>query len=116
MHGLRVQSLPRVTVLSPGASLMGGAETNELDAAFRTAMGTQPAGIVLNLTDVPAMNSVGVGLLAGFAAAVRASGTKLAVCCVARRVQPIFKLVALPEWRLFETEADAVRWCSGAEA
>jgi len=99
-----------VVVLRPTTDLLGGPETEELLATFRSAWAESYQGIAGNLSDVQRVSSVGIGALVECAAEARRTGTKLAFCCVSR-----YRLLAMASMRLlnaFESEEDAIRFCS----
>jgi hypothetical protein len=84
---VQVRRLNWVVVLRPTTDLLGGPETEELLATFRSAWAESYQGIAVNLSDVQRVSSMG---------------------CVSRSLD---RLLAMASMR-FLNEEDAIRFCS----
>ena len=112
MTWVQVRRLNWVVVLRPTTDLLGGPETEELLATFRSAWAESYQGIAVNLSDVQRVSSVGLGALVECAAEARRTGTKLAFCCVSRSLDRLLAMASMRLLNAFESEEDAIRFCS----
>lgn len=108
----RVKTLDRVVVIRPSGSLLGGPESDELEKSFDAALRGGAPGIVLDLEEVPVINSTGLGMLTQVAVRAQQAGARVAICRSQRRVGEMFRLLHLPYWTLFGSEAEAVAHAS----
>lgn len=108
MSAPRVKTLDRVVVIRPSGSLLGGPESEALEQAFDAALRGRAPGVVLDLEEVPVINSTGLGMLTQVAVRAQQAGARVAICRSQRRVAEMFRLLHLPYWTLFAAEAEAV--------
>ena len=80
-------------VMRPAGPLVGGPETEEFVEKARAFACTGHAGIVLDLTEVPFMNSLALGALASVLASCSRCSSWLKVCGLSPRVHSLFDVV-----------------------
>src|SRR6516164_9325160 len=90
MGTVMIRWLNWVVVLRPTTDLVGDETTGELQKAFESAWAESHQGIVINLSDVQLMNSLGFGLLAHCLALANRTHTKIAFCCLSPRLAGMF--------------------------
>jgi anti-anti-sigma factor len=108
---VKVRWLNWVAILLPEGNLLGGEETEQLHQAARNASSDAFQGIVINLAQVRFMNSVGWGVLLMSSTLCRRVGAKMALCCCSKATSILLGMVD-PQIPRFETEEEAVRFCS----
>ena len=85
-------------------SLQGGPESEELKRAVREALGGGSRKIVLNLAEVPWMNSSGIGALFACYLAASQSDGQLALLNVPKKIQNVIEVTHLDQ--VFAIHAD----------
>ena len=113
MRAVRTKWLNWVVVLCPMADLMGGSETDELCDAFRSGSSESYQGVVLNLSEVRRVNSVGFGALVSLVTEAKRMGTRTAFCCITQTLEKQLAAASARFPNAFATEDEAVRYCSG---
>ena len=120
MSTVKIRHLNWVVVLHPTTDLVGDQGTEDLLEAFQSAWSESYQGIVINLSDVQAMNSTGLGALMNCVGLANRNQSKIAFCrpspALARLLAQISAQMQLPPssglriW--FKSEAEAIRYCS----
>ena len=99
----------RVDVLAPGDHLLGGPETADLLATARDLAARGRHAVLIDLANVPYMNSLALGALARIVVTYSRAQGSVKVCNLGARVRKLFDIVRfnkLFEYR--ETEAAAL--------
>jgi len=87
-------------VMKPTGPLVGGPETEELVEKARAFASTGQAAIILNLCEVPFINSLALGAIASILATCSRRNSWMKVCCLCPRVHALFDVVKF--FKLFE--------------
>jgi anti-anti-sigma factor len=120
-NAVRIKPLDSVVVLYPTTDLVGDAVCDELGEAVDQALAGSYRGIVVNLGEVHQINSTGMGVLVACAVRANRAGLKMAFCSALPRVERHFETIhvlalmshpSLHRSARFETEAEAVQFCS----
>jgi anti-sigma B factor antagonist len=102
-----------VVVIVKG-NLMGGPETLVVHEKVKELLGQKKMRIVLNLSDVPWINSSGLGMLMGCLTSVKNAGGELKLSGINDKVKNLFiitKLITL--FDAYETVQEAVAAFAG---
>jgi anti-sigma B factor antagonist len=84
---------PAVVALS--GNVLGGAEAMEFSRAIGELVRSGVRRVIIDLTDVPLMNSSGLGMLVGASTSLRSAGGSLAVAGANEKIQHLFKMTRL---------------------
>src|SRR5689334_18484598 len=97
-----------VTILDLSGRVVAG-EAELLRASVRDLLAGGEKSIVLNLADVPYMDSAGIGELVSALVAVRRESGRLELLSLSRRVREVLQTVKLLSvFQVFDNESDAV--------
>ena len=69
--------------------------SRELQQTVKRAMEDKPQRLIVNLTDVPYMDSSGVATLVEAMQIARKQSTRLVLCCMQSKVRSIFEIARL---------------------
>jgi anti-anti-sigma factor len=100
----------RVNVLTPSGRITLGASAREMKLAFESLAAEEHAAVALNLSEVPYVDSAGLGSIVTGLNMLRKKGGNMALCCVQPRVSQLLELTHLTGvLSSFENEAAAVQ-------
>lgn len=92
---MKTQMQGDVAVVHVGGKLMGGPESEELRSEIKGLIDQGVRKFVINLRDVPWINSTGLGaIMAAYTSIQRAEGA-LRLCHVSDRIQSLFMVTKL---------------------
>ena len=98
-----------VNVFDVSGRIVFGEDTDQLRKSVREFLTENNPKVVLNLADVPYVDSGGIGCLVGLYTTARAAGGDLKVACANERVRHVLQITRLlPVLGVFDAEADAV--------
>jgi len=100
-----------VAVLVVHGRLTGGPETVEVHDRVKKILDEGHRKILLDLSDVPWLNSMAAGILAGACASARREKGTLEVCCLSKHVEMVLRtMVLIPElFAGYPTREEALR-------
>jgi anti-sigma B factor antagonist len=81
-------------VLSPSGDV-DLSSSRELQQTIKKAMELRPSRLIVDLTDVPYMDSSGVATLVEAMQIARKQSTRLVLCCMQGKVRSIFEIARL---------------------
>jgi anti-sigma B factor antagonist len=90
-----VRKVGDLTILDLSGKILGGAESDSLRRELDRAIGRGDWKLLINLTDVPWMNSAGLGILLSAYSRMKDRGGKLRFFGVGERVRGILKTTKL---------------------
>ena len=97
-----------VTILDVSGRVVAG-EAELLRAGVRDLLARGEKNIILNLADVPYIDSAGIGELVSALVAVRRESGRLALLSLSRRVREVLMTVKLlAVFQVFDNESEAV--------
>jgi len=106
---IRTRQFAEVTMVDVGGRIVAGEEATLLRDSIRTLLVLGEKNIILNLGDVPYIDSAGIGELASAYVAVKKAGGCLALLNLTRRVREVLEIVHLVTvFQIFESEDDAL--------
>ena len=98
---MRIRKTDSVAIIDLSGKMMGGSESEQFKSEVKRLMGEGVKNILVNLEDVPWVNSTGLGtLIAGYTSVKRDGGT-LKLLNVTDRIQSILMITRLGT--IFET-------------
>ena len=107
---LEVRSVGDVTVLTPKGMLLGGKETDELQAKIRELAEAGNKKLLIDLGKTTFMNSVSLGVLIGGHTSYAKRGAKMKLCAVDKKIQNIFVVTKLSlVFEVYDTEKEALK-------
>ena len=101
---ISVQNKSGAVILSPSGDV-DLSSSRELQQSVKQAMEGRPSRVVVDLTDVPYMDSSGVATLVEAMQIARKQSTRLVLCCMQSKVRSIFEIARLD--RVFTIVDDA---------
>jgi len=106
---IQTRTLDTITILDLHGPLAAGKEDAALRQAIRLAFETGARTVVLNMTDVPAIDSSGVAALAsGYMTAANRDG-RLMLCNLSQKLKDVFLIMRLHTvFESYDTEAGAI--------
>jgi anti-sigma B factor antagonist len=106
---INIRTLDTITILDVQGPLAAGQEDAALRKAVRVAFEGGATTVILNMAEVPSIDSSGVAALAsGHMTAANRSG-RLKLCCLGRKLKEVFVVMRLDTvFESFDTEADAL--------
>jgi anti-sigma B factor antagonist len=106
---LDVRTAGDVTILTPKGMLLGGKETDELQAKIKELAEAGNRKLLINLGQTTFMNSVSLGVLIAGHSNYAKRDAKLKLCAVDKKIQSIFVVTKLSlVFEVFDEEAEAV--------
>ncbi|MFC1565314.1 STAS domain-containing protein [candidate division KSB1 bacterium] len=87
--GLKVKTIDDVTIVVPSGKLMGGKDTDELRDMIKSLISDNSLKVVIDLSKVKWMNSIGLGTLMACFTSVAVAGGDLKLAGVADKVQSL---------------------------
>ena len=84
---------PAVIALS--GNVLGGAEAMEFSRAIGDLVRDGVRRMIVDLSDVPLMNSSGLGMLVGASTSLRSAGGSLAIAGANEKIQHLFRMTRL---------------------
>jgi len=82
-------------VVSLDGNVLGGAEAMEFSRAIGELVRGGARRVIIDLSNVPVMNSSGLGMLVGASTSLRSAGGSLAVAGANEKIQGLFKMTRL---------------------
>jgi anti-sigma B factor antagonist len=101
---LRVRKVGSAAVVDLSGKLMGGPDADRFKAAVKQLVTEGYKNILVNLADVPWVNSTGLGILIAGYASLKREGGNLKLVNVTDRIQSILMITKLGT--IFETYED----------
>ena len=109
-----VKKLDSVVVLKPHGDLIGGPETDELDALIDQFDSERTQCLVINLAAVAVMNSLALSRLIRGHMRFNKRGARVHLCSLDKRIEYLFVITKLSLlFPVFQDEASAIAACSG---
>jgi len=106
---LEVRTSGDVTILMPKGMLLGGKETDELQAKIKELSEAGNRKMLINLGQTTFMNSVSLGVLIGGHSSYAKRDAQMKLCAVDKKIQNIFVVTKLSlVFDVYETEAQAL--------
>ena len=106
---LEVRTAGDVTILTPKGMLLGGKETDELQAKIKELAEAGNRKLLINLGQTTFMNSVSLGVLIAGHANYSKLDAKLKLCAVDKKIQSIFVVTKLSlVFEVYDEEAEAI--------
>jgi anti-sigma B factor antagonist len=106
---LDVRTVGDVTILTPKGMLLGGKETDELQAKIKELAEAGNRKLLINLGQTTFMNSVSLGVLIAGHATYTKRDAKLKLCAVDKKIQSILVVTKLSlVFETYDTEDEAV--------
>jgi anti-anti-sigma factor len=104
-------------ILRPHGGLLGGPETDDLLAAAREARARGGRSLLVDLLEVPLVNSLGLGALVRLHRAWQAGGGEVVLCNLTRRPHTMMEITRLAfEFDIHESERAALGWMAARMA
>lgn len=106
---IRIRKADSVAIIDLTGKMMGGAESEEFKSEVKRLMGEGYKNLLVNLEDVPWVNSTGLGtLIAGYTSIKREGGT-LKLLNVTDRIQSILMITRLGTiFETYDNESEAL--------
>ena len=107
---LEVRTSGDVTLLTPKGMLLGGKETDELQAKIKELSEAGNRKLLINLGQTTFMNSVSLGVLIGGHSSYAKRDAQMKLCAVDKKIQNIFVVTKLSlVFDVYETEKEAIK-------
>ena len=107
---LEVRTSGDVTVLTPKGMLLGGKETDELQAKIKELSEAGNRKLLINLGQTTFMNSVSLGVLIGGHSSYAKRDAQMKLCAVDKKIQNIFVVTKLSlVFDVYESCDDAIK-------
>ncbi len=107
---LEVRTSGDVTVLTPKGMLLGGKETDELQARIKELSEAGNRKLLINLGQTTFMNSVSLGVLIGGHSSYAKRDAQMKLCAVDKKIQNIFVVTKLSlVFDVYESCDDAIK-------
>ena len=107
---LDVRTVGDVTILTPKGMLLGGKETDELQAKIKELAEAGNKKLLINLGQTTFMNSVSLGVLIAAHSNYAKRGAKMKLCAVDKKIQNIFVVTKLSlVFDVYDTEQEATK-------
>jgi len=90
-----------LAIIKMEGNLVGGPESDELNAKIHSLLDDDIKQIILNLQDVKWMNSAGLGMLVTCLATVKNSSGRMKLAGISRKIESLLVITQLN--RVFET-------------
>jgi len=108
--GLDVKTSGDVTILTPKGMLLGGKETDELQAKIKELTEAGNRKLLINLGQTTFMNSVSLGVLIAGHSSYAKRDARMKLCAVDKKIQNIFVVTKLSlVFEVHDTEEDALK-------
>ena len=106
---ITTRTLDAITILNPHGPLASGQEDAALRQAVRLAFESGARTVILNMADVPGIDSSGVAALASGHMTAANRGGHLKLCNLTQKLKDVFVVMRLHTiFDSYETEADAI--------
>lgn len=106
---LEVRTMGDVTILTPKGMLLGGKETDELQAKIKELGEAANKKLLVNLGQTSFMNSVSLGVLIAGHSSYAKREAQMKLCAVDKKIQNIFVVTKLSlVFDVYDTETQAL--------
>ena len=106
---IQTRTLDAITILDLHGPLAAGRDDTALRTAVRVAFEAGATTVILNMQDVPAIDSSGVAALASGHLTAANRGGKLKLSNLTQKLKDVFVIMRLHTvFESYETEADAI--------
>jgi len=106
---ITTRTLDTITILDLHGPLAAGHEDAALRKAVRLAFESGARAVILNMQDVPSIDSSGVAALASGYMSATNKGGQLKLCNLTRKLKDVFAIMRLDTvFDSYESEADAI--------
>ena len=107
---LDVRTSGDVTILTPKGMLLGGKETDELQAKIKELSEAGNRRLLINLGNTTFMNSVSLGVLIAGHSNYAKRDARMKLCAVDKKIQNIFVVTKLSlVFEVYYTEEEALK-------
>ena len=107
---LDVKTSGDVTILTPKGMLLGGKETDELQAKIKELTEAGNRKLLINLGQTTFMNSVSLGVLIAGHSSYAKRDARMKLCAVDKKIQNIFVVTKLSlVFEVHDTEEEALK-------
>src|SRR5512145_1377112 len=107
---LEVRTSGDVTILTPKGMLLGGKETDELQAKIKELTEAGNRKLLINLGQTTFMNSVSLGVLIAGHSSYLKRDARMKLCAVDKKIQNIFVVTKLSlVFEVHDTEEEALK-------
>jgi len=93
--GVRRKAVRDIVVLYPRGSFYGDTETDDLQKAILDEAAAGNTHLVINMSEVQALNSMAIGVLMRGYANYKGRGGEIKLCGLGRRLQDLFTMTKL---------------------
>jgi anti-sigma B factor antagonist len=93
--GVRRKAVREIVVLYPRGSFYGDTETDDLQKAILDEAAAGNTRLVINMSDVQALNSMAIGVLMRGYANYKGRGGEIKLCGLGRRLHDLFTMTKL---------------------
>ncbi|HEY3155037.1 MAG TPA: STAS domain-containing protein [Candidatus Eisenbacteria bacterium] len=105
-----VRTVGDVTSITPKGMLLGGKETDELQAKIKELAEAGNKKLLINLGQTSFMNSVSLGVLIAAHSNYAKRGAQMKLCAVDKKIQNIFVVTKLSlVFDVYDTEEEALK-------
>ena len=106
---ITTRTIAAITILTPAGPLTAGREDAALRQAVRRAFEGGATTVILNMADVPGIDSSGVAALASGQMTAANRGGHLKLCNLTHKLKDVFVVMRLLTiFDAYETEAEAI--------
>jgi anti-anti-sigma factor len=106
---IKTRTEARIAILEVHGPLTASEGDSGLRKAVRAALDAGARTVILNLGDVPAVDSSGVAQLASGHLTSANQGARFKLCCLSQKLKDVFVITRLNSvFDAYETEADAI--------
>ena len=107
---LDVRTVGDVTIVTPKGMLLGGKETDELQAKIKELAEAANKKLLINLGQTSFMNSVSLGVLIAAHSNYAKRGAQMKLCAVDKKIQNIFVVTKLSlVFDVYDNEEEALK-------
>ena len=92
---MKVRKLNGIAIIAPHGWLMGGDETEQLEATIRGLLAEGNRHLLVNLAEVQMMNSTAIGVLTSCRASYLSHDGRIALCNLDTKLDQIFVITKL---------------------
>jgi len=106
---IKTRTLGTMAILEVHGALDASGADPGLRKAVRVALESGAQAVILNLRDVPAVDSSGIAQLASAHMTTANHGARVKLCCLSQKLKDVFVITRLNTvFEAYDTEADAI--------